>query len=236
MNELLSTRVQAGFREVEVERMKGFAVLGVTFESGHMLALRAFEETSFGPGFVAVWMREPNGDWRFFSTNDPRHSCAKYMLPEVADQVPIDVRWVDDRTMHVSIKAISFRWFIEFEETRRTRLMSALVSRVPKWALRTAPVSSIVSAVARKGLRLGKLRLRGEVPNGQRYHGMPRRVWRVKGSTAWAGAYNFGEMVSVAPQRRFGDFWIPARPIAIAGEVEFEAPSRVEVGSLSLAA
>jgi hypothetical protein len=233
----LTGATRAGFRTTaEVERMKGFAVLGVTFESGHTLALRQFEATSFGPGFTAVWMREPNGDWRFFSDNDPRQSCAKYMLPDVADQVPVDVRWVDDRTLHVSIKAISFRWFIEFEETRRTRWMSATVSRAPRWAMRSAPVSRLIATVGSKGLGLGRLRLRGYVPNGQRFTGMPRRIWQVRSSAAWAGSYNFGEVVHKAPQRRFGDFWVPAAPIAMAGEVEFVTPSRVEVGSLSLAA
>jgi len=219
-----------------IERMKGLAVMGVTFESGHTLALRAFEETSFGPGFAAVWMREPNGDWHFLSTNDPRQSCAKYMLPELADQVPVDVRWVDERTLHISIKAISFRWFIEFEDNRRTRWMTSAVSMIPGWALRTAPVSRLVAAVASKGLRLGKLRLRGAVPNGQRYHGMPRRVWQVARSTAWAGSYNFGEMVPVATQSRFGDFWLPARPIAMAGEVDFVTPPGLEARSLAFAA
>lgn len=237
MNELMSAgATRATVETSEVERMKGLAVLGVTFESGHTLALRAFEETSFGPGFVAVWMREPNGDWRFFSDNDPRQSCAKYMLPDVADQVPVEVRWVDERTLHVSIKAISFRWFLEFEETRRTKLMSGIVSRIPKWGLRTAPVSRLVAAVASRGLGLGRLRLRGHVPNGQHFAGMPRRVWNIKSSAAWAGAYHFGEVVQKAEQRQFGDFWIPETPIAIAGEVEFIAPVRVEVGSLSLAA
>ena len=220
----------------DTERMKGLAILGVTFESGHTLALRRFEETSFGPGFTAVWMREPGGDWRFFSDNDPGQSCAKYMLPDLADRVPIDVRWVDDRTLHVSIKAISFRWFIEFEETGRTRLMSRLVSRIPKRGMRTPAVSRFVAFVAGKGLGAGKLRLRGAVPNGQHFAGIPRKLWQVRASNARTAGYDFGEVVWKAEQEQFGDFWIPVTPIAMAGEVEFATRSRVEVRPLSLAA
>ena len=191
---------------VAVESFTGFAVLGAAFETGHMLALRHFEGSSHAEGFTSVWMREPNGDWRFFSTNPPSlGSCAHYMQPDVADQTPIDIRWVDGATLHVSIKAIGLRWFIEFDEDRRTRFMSAALTRIPSGLLRTRAMSSFAAFIARNTLRAGKLRLHGTVPNGQRFAGLPRNIWRVKRSVAWASAYNFGEMVRPGKQERFGD-------------------------------
>jgi hypothetical protein len=216
------------------DHMQGMAVLGVTFETGHVLALRHVEHTSTGPGFTAVCMREPGGDWRFFSTNPPASSCARYMLPEVADQVPIDIRWVDDCTLHVSIRDISLRWFVRFEETRT---LSAVVSRLPKAFLRSAAGSAVAAAVARSFLRPGNLRLHGELPNGQRFRGLPAQIWRVSHSTARVSSFDFGHVVRTEKQARFGDFWVPASPIAIGGVVEFQPlPARLPAGGEMAAA
>jgi len=213
------------------ERLQGLAVLGVTFESGHTLALRHFEHTSEGPGFTAVWMREPNGDWRFFSTNAPGKSCAKYMVPEVADQVAINLAWVDDHTLHVSIPALSLRWFIEFQQRRLTRFMTAVISHTPAAVLRHPAGSGAVARIARTLLRAGNMRLSGAVPNGQRFRGLPRHLWAVAASTAWTSTYNFGEVVRAAHQPRFGDFWVPATAIAMGGMVEFSPlPARLPAG------
>ncbi len=219
---LTQTQVAGPASRPGFERFDGFAILGVTFESGHMLALRNFERSNAGPAFTAVWMREPGGDWRFFSTNPPAKSCAQYMLPDVADQTPIDIRWVNSSTLHVSIKEISFRWFVEFEESRRTRWLSSALGRLPEGALRSPAVSRIAALAARATLRTGTIRLHGAVPNGQQFAGLPRRAWQVKSSTAWTSTYNFGGVVRPGRQERFGDFWLPATPIAMAGAIEFE--------------
>jgi hypothetical protein len=41
------------------ERFAGYGVMGLPFRSGHYLALRHFPATSIGPGFRAVWHRDP---------------------------------------------------------------------------------------------------------------------------------------------------------------------------------
>lgn len=41
---------------------RGYGVLNIPFDSGHMLGLRVFPENDFAP-FDSVWHRPPDGDW-----------------------------------------------------------------------------------------------------------------------------------------------------------------------------
>jgi hypothetical protein len=47
------------------ERFFGYGVIGLTFLSGHVLALRRFPASSIGPGYRSVWHRDPRGRWTF---------------------------------------------------------------------------------------------------------------------------------------------------------------------------
>src|SRR5689334_16071506 len=53
------------------DRFTGYAVMGLPFRSGHVLALRRFPASSIGPGYTSVWHRDPRGDWTFYSTIQP---------------------------------------------------------------------------------------------------------------------------------------------------------------------
>jgi hypothetical protein len=48
------------------ERFAGFGVMGLPFDSGHVLALRRFPASSIGPAYTAVWHRDPAGRWAFW--------------------------------------------------------------------------------------------------------------------------------------------------------------------------
>ena len=50
------------------DRFSGYAIIGLPFQSGHVLALRRFPTSSIGPGYTAVWHRNPSGRWTFYST------------------------------------------------------------------------------------------------------------------------------------------------------------------------
>ncbi len=43
-------------------RFAGYAVLGLPFRSGHLLALRRFPASSVGPAYTSVWHRDPYGN------------------------------------------------------------------------------------------------------------------------------------------------------------------------------
>ncbi|MGE0600913.1 MAG: hypothetical protein AB7J35_16660 [Dehalococcoidia bacterium] len=203
------------------ESFDGFAILGVSFRSGHTLAFRSFAHSSVGPAFSSVWMREPGGDWRIFSTAPAGVSDADYWRPALFDQVEIHEEWLDPWTLRVAIPAIRMEWTTEFAESRLSNFVSAVISRMPAFFVRSAPGSGLISRVAGRVLNSGKLRLRGIAPNGQRFMARPGAVWHVQGSEAQIGDFHLGDPVTPRSQHRLADFWIPVRPIAMAGSLEF---------------
>lgn len=197
------------------EYLEGFAILGVSFRSGHTLAFRSYERSSIGPAFSSVWMREPGGDWRIFATVPASVSCAHYMRPALADQMEIHEEWLDPQTLRVTIPAIRMEWTTEFSSSRLSNLMPGVVSRVPRWFLASGPGSAMISRAAAALLHAGKLRLRGIVPNGQRFSAQPRALWHVAKSEASIGDFHLGDAVSPGSQCRLADFWISVRPLAM---------------------
>lgn len=77
------------------ERFYRYAVMGLPFESGHVLGLRRFPASPVGPGHRSVWHRDPRGRWTFYQDVDRELACTRYFGGEV-DQVveaPISILW-----------------------------------------------------------------------------------------------------------------------------------------------
>lgn len=77
------TGLEAGIRTSpwpDHEHVRGYAVMMLPFSSGHLLGLRVFPQTDFGP-YASVWHRDPAGAWSIYNDgrslggNGPR-SCA----------------------------------------------------------------------------------------------------------------------------------------------------------------
>ena len=45
--------------------LSGWGVLGVPFQSGHVLALRRYVVSSLAPAYTSIWHRDPAGRWTF---------------------------------------------------------------------------------------------------------------------------------------------------------------------------
>ena len=71
-------------------------------------------------------------------------------------------------------------------------------------------------------LGLGRVGLRGKVPNGQRFIASPRVLWTIPDSRAEFRGEDFGAPGPVHPQARLRDFWIPQRGILAMGQSYFD--------------
>ena len=71
--------------EGEGERFFGYAVIGLPFDSGHVLSLRRFPASSIGPGYTSVWHRDPEGRWTFYQDALPELACSRYFGVEIRD-------------------------------------------------------------------------------------------------------------------------------------------------------
>jgi hypothetical protein len=206
------------------ERFKGYGVMGLPFESGHVLALRKFPASSIGPGYTAVWHRDAGQEWTFYTDLPPHLGCPRFFGELLADSIetPIHVSWPGPYSLHVSIPGASFEWDVELGTTPATRLMNFVGGLLPEGAWQNPAVLSLMEKVAGPVLGVGRVGLQGTTPNGQKFVANPRLMWAVTGSRASIGSEDFGTPRPLSVQAHLGDFWIPQRGILAIGGVHFD--------------
>lgn len=195
------------------ERFRGWGVMGLPFDSGHVLALRRFPASSVGPAYSSVWHRGPDGAWTMYVDVAPRRSCPRYFGAAVTRVVEtqIVVSWADARTFRVITGNAGFHWDVTVAPTPITRLMNGLARPLPEAAWHSRSVLRLLGRLAGTLLRAGTVRLHGRVPNGHRFLANPRRVWAVTGSSAVVEGVDIGAPGPLNRQARLRDFWIPQR-------------------------
>lgn len=207
------------------ERVIGFGVMGLPFANGHYLAFRDFPETSFSPAYLSVWHRTRDGQWTFYATTPGPQSCSRYFSsatpvdPVVCD---IDATWVTPWSLAISIDAV-LDWRVDIEATWATRLMSIAGSHLPAAATKSRKMLAMMSHVVGPVLGIGKIRLTGNLPNGQEFRIAPKRVWAVADSTAVVHGEDLGPVGSHPVQGSLADFQLPQRGICVVAQGRFEA-------------
>jgi hypothetical protein len=212
------------------ERLSGYGVMGVPFASGHYLALRRFTASSFGPGYRAVWHRDPAGRWTVYADVAPEVSCARFLGSALTATrtSPIRIDWTGPRSVRVEIPDVLL-WQMELSEDLATRLMSAVGARLPAGASYAAWVLRPMGVVAGPVLSVGKVRLTGTMPNGHTFGAIPRRVWRVAQSSARVDGQDLGAPGPLPEQDHLGDFMLPQRGIFFAeAAAVFTQPAEAE--------
>jgi hypothetical protein len=206
------------------ERFRGYAVLGVPFTSGDVLAMRRFPRSSIGPGYTSVWHRDPQGAWTMWVDSEPLHACPRYFgsgLERVV-RAAIDVSWPDARRMTLNIERGELDWEIMLAPTLATRLLSAVGQATPDALWRRRFVLSLMAAIAGPMLQAGRLPLQGNAPNGQWFKANPKLIWAVIGSRALLHSADLGGPQPLAKAASLGAFVIPQRGIFAVGQALFE--------------
>ena len=107
------------------DRFSGYAVIGLPFSSGHVLALRRIEASSFGPAYTSVWHRDPEGCWTFHQNVPPEQSCPRYFGAAISETTtePIRIDWTDPRRVCVTVDAPGgIVWDVRLASTPATRM------------------------------------------------------------------------------------------------------------------
>jgi hypothetical protein len=206
----------AALSEGEDERFFGYAVIGLPFDSGHVLALRRFPASSIGPGYTSVWHRDPEGRWTFYQDAPPELACSRYFGREIEEAVlqPIDIKWNSPCNFTVRCDGgRSLEWHVTARPTLATRLMNTAAGLMPRSWWRSPTVLSLMGVAAQLGLGTGNLRLTGRLPNGQTYIANPKTLWLVDESRAVIGGVDLGRPGPLPEQGRLGEFLIPQRGI-----------------------
>lgn len=206
------------------ERFRGYGVMGVSFASGHILALRRMVATSVGPPYTAVWHRDPYRRWSMYVDVDPGSGCPRYFgeaLSRVEEEA-IELNWRGPCYLCIRVPGAALEWGVRMRPGGLPRLLSVMGGWVPSSLLRRRGVLDGVGLMAGSVLRLGRLALRGRAPNGQDYAAVPRLLWGIEASTAVLDGQELGPLGTHPRQARLGEFWIPRRNLFALGEAFFE--------------
>ncbi|UYM05684.1 hypothetical protein [Solicola gregarius] len=197
------------------DRVAGYGVMGIPFESGEYLALRDWTDSSFGPPYRSIWHRDATGDWTIYSDAPPQQSCVRFLAPDVshARTTTIGLAWSDDHTLVADVEAAELSWTITLAGDPMTRMLSAVAPAMPAWVWRSDAALRIIASSSAAMLRTGRLRLAGTMPNGQRYQLAPMHLWTVRHSTASIGPRDLGKPRPHRPQARIGDVTLPQRGV-----------------------
>lgn len=198
------------------DRFTGYAVIGLPFSSGHVLALRCFGASSLGTAYTSVWHRDPKGRWTFHQNVPPEQSCPRYFGAAIAENTTERIRidWTDRHRFCVAVDAPGeIRWDVRLTPTLATSMMNTAASAMPSSWWRKRAVLSTMESTARWMLGTGRMKLSGSTPNGQTFTAVPRLIWPVAESRASIRGVDAGAPAPLPKQAMLGDFCIPQRGI-----------------------
>lgn len=205
------------------ERFSGYGVMGLPFETGHMLGLRRFPASSIGPGYRSVWHRDPDGRWTFYQDQPADLSCTRYFGAEVDEvrRTAIRIDWTGPRRFEVHAGDGDLEWTAELTSTPATRLFNRVGSALPTRAWRSRGLLHLMSRVAGPALQAGDVRLTGLTPNGQRFIANLLTIWVASHSNATVNGTDLGRMGPSPQQAHLRDFAIPQRGMFVIGRAYF---------------
>lgn len=209
------------------DAFSGYGVIGLTFRSGHVLALRRCSTSSLGRAYTSVWHRDPAGRWTFYSTVAPDYSCARYFGGQVDrnEVTPIDLAWDAPWALRVSIER-KLTWQLTMASSSMTRLLSTMTSSLPGRASRIPAVLRSMGVAADATLGTGRMNLTGRTPNGHRFVMHPQQLWLVDASAAHMSGCNLGPLGPLEEQAALEDMRMPQRGLFAVASVRFERPTR----------
>jgi hypothetical protein len=205
--------------------LRGFAVVGLPFAAGDVLALRRIPTTTFGPGYTSLWHRAPGGAWTIYTTIAPELSCPRFVGAAASRVVetPIEVEWTGPLALAVRVPAAGLDWRLRLASSPVTRLMNAMMSLMPAFLFRSDLVLSLMSWMSTVLLAAGRFSLRGRMPNLQWFQAGPRKIWMVPEARAALGGRDLGPPGPLVTQAALGDFALPQRGVFMLGGMSLEA-------------
>jgi hypothetical protein len=207
----------------------GWGVIGLPFQSGHVLALRRCFFSSLGQAYTSIWHRDPVDHWTFYSTVAPDRSCARYFGARVDRNVvtPIDLEWTTPWTLQARVGA-ELTWQVTLRSSAMARLLSTLTHLIPAHAWRRPAVLRSVGLAADAAFGTGRMNLTGRTPNGHRFVVNPRQLWLIDTSTAHVSGCNLGPPGALARQASLEDMTLPQRGLFVVASVRLARPGRGE--------
>ena len=218
----LTTAISPGMGEADWpahEYVRGWGVFGLPFDSGHVLALRVFPQSSFGP-YRTLWHRDPEGRWSIHVDGGRvEHACPRYYAPacEYVGTARIDLGWTGPRTLHVTLDQPSLEWTVTVERSPLMALLNPVSAALPLASWRPRALVRARELLAR-ALGMGRLQMAGVMPSGHRGLLMPQRMYLVDRSTAVLDGKDLGRPTRLPANPDIGGVPLPARGVLAIGQ------------------
>lgn len=207
------------------EHMAGYGLMGLTFDSGDVLAFRCFTASSIGPPYRSIWHRRPDGRWVIHTNVEPSRACPRYFGPALDsyDVDDIEISWNGPSEISIAAARSRVHLALRLTATPLTRLIGAASSAAPDAILQRRGTGSLAGGL----LGAGSLSLAGTAPAGHQFLIRPRAVWRVAAAAAVIDGRDAGPVHVLSQQSALGGFLIPKRGLFATGRVTFTAPADV---------
>ncbi|WP_415948652.1 hypothetical protein [Streptomyces sp. KLOTTS4A1] len=201
------------------EYARGWGVFGLPFSSGHVLALRVFPESSFGP-YRTLWHRTPDGRWSIH-VDGPRldAACPRYFGPacEHTGFARIHVTWTGPASLRVTTDSPSLDWSLTAYSTPVLTAMNAVSTLLPLASWRPRALVRGRELMAR-ALGLGRVQMAGVMPSGHNGILMPARMYCISEARAVLDGTDLGHPVRLHRNPDIGGVPLPARGILAIGQ------------------
>ena len=211
------------------EYARGWGVFALPFDSGHVLVLRVFPESSFGP-YRAVWHRDPAGRWSIYVDGARLDTgCTRYFGPatDVAGHARIGLDWTGPATLRVTMDSPALEWTLTATSTRILGLLNAMSAAMPQATWRLRPLVRARERLA-GALGMGQLRLTATMPSGHTGTLMPGRMYFVDDARATLDGADLGRPAHLTASPVIGGVPLPARGVLAIGQAVFALPGPAE--------
>lgn len=204
------------------EYVRGWGLMAQEFESGHVLALRAFPEGTFG-GFRAVWHRDPGGRWSMYvDSAHPETACPRYFgaATHHTGRADILVDWTGPATARVTMDRPALDWTFTAATTPVLAAVNAVLPVVNRHRGLMVSAGDLLARV----LGMGRFTMSMTAPSGHRGTLLPSSMFFVERARAQLEGHDLGRPVRSEQSPRIGDVHLPARAVLATGQVTWRPP------------
>lgn len=209
---------------------RGYAVLTLPFDSGHLLGLRVFPQNDFAP-YVSVWHRPPDRTWAIYVDGPSLDTaCPRYWEPatRTVGFASIDVRWTGPTDLRVAMDEPHLEWTLSMGAPPLLRLANTVNSRLPLWTWKRPSLLRLREWMARYYLDYGDIALAFTTASGHETVLVARENYVIHASMAHLDGDDLGEPVTLEETPTVGEVPLPTAPSFVLGEAHAKIVDRTE--------